>query len=98
MRSRPPMSETKPWERILVGSFAGALAAATVLTFVVICLAFVGYDAFDSFGSNTVRFLFVLAPIIAGVVGAIVGAFWPDLVVRALGRLWDSIVRLLQCI
>ena len=89
MRIRQRMLEPKPSDRILVGSFAGALAAATVLTLVVVSYAFVGYDTFDSFGSSTVRFLFVLAPIIAGLIGAIFGLFWPDLVTRALSRLWD---------
>jgi hypothetical protein len=77
--------------------FCGTLAAA-VLTLVLVSYTFIGYDSFDSLGHNGVRFLFIWAPVVVGLASATVGMLWPDLIVRALGRLWDAIVGILQCI
>jgi hypothetical protein len=98
MRIRLPLSEPRPWERVVVGIFAGAVAAGTVFALIAVSYSLIAYDTFDFLGYEGGRLLFIAAPILAGLVSAFIGAFWPDLLVRALGRLWDAVVGVLRWI
>lgn len=89
------MWEPKPWQRIAVGIIAGVLSAAITLILVAVSYAFVGYDTFDSLGDNVVRCLFVLAPVVTGLIFVIVGVLWPAQLLRKLGRLGDAIAEVL---